>query len=231
MSTAGYPYPEDEFDAAPDPDGPRGAHRAPRPALVRWAPFLVTALVLAALAVALVSWQFSSGTPTALPGLVPGVTSTADEGATDEGATGGSADEGTDGATDGAADPAASEPAADPAATPTEAVPTEPAPSPTPTEPPAPQPDLSTTVQVFNATGITGLAGRQADRLEDAGFTDVTSGNRSRGGLSASTVLYSTDDQAATAALVASTLGVDAVALDAATAGGDVVVVLLSDPS
>ncbi|WP_129338651.1 LytR C-terminal domain-containing protein [Cellulomonas endophytica] len=220
MREGAYPYPEDEFDAAPDPDGPRGMHRAPRSATARWWPFVAAALVFATLAVLLVLWQFRSGTPEALADLPGGDEVTA-----------------TDGTGAGAADPVASDPAAgpttDPAATApapeASAAPPEPTPTPTPT--PTPEPDLATPVVVLNATGISGLAAGVADDLEDAGFSDVSADNRSRGGLTQSTVFYAAEDQAATAALVAGTLGLTAVTLSPDDARGGVAVVLLSDPS
>jgi hypothetical protein len=51
VSKAAYRYPPDEFDAPPDPDAPRGVHRAPRSAWSRWWPFLAIIVV-----VPLVAW-------------------------------------------------------------------------------------------------------------------------------------------------------------------------------
>ena len=50
MTKAAYSYPQDEFDAPPDPDAPRGVHRAPRTAWSRWWPFLAVIVIVPLLA-------------------------------------------------------------------------------------------------------------------------------------------------------------------------------------
>jgi hypothetical protein len=108
----------------------------------------------------------------------------------------------------------------DPAATPTEA----------PVETPAPPPaDMARPVEVYNSTNQSGLASNGADRLEAAGFTDVTSGNWAGEDPAASIVYYSTAADITTAQLVASTLGLATVQESVELAPAGVVAVLASD--
>ncbi|GCD21137.1 hypothetical protein CTKZ_26990 [Cellulomonas algicola] len=82
MSKADYPYPDDEFDAAADPDAPRGVHRAPRSAWSRWWPFLAVLVLAPVLAYgAVTAW-----------GIINGADDSPDSSTVDEGGTG---DEGT----------------------------------------------------------------------------------------------------------------------------------------
>lgn len=95
---------------------------------------------------------------------------------------------------------------------------------------PAATVNLDAPVSILNGAKIQGLAGRQATKLQDAGFTKVTTGN-STGTLPAtSTVYYATEDLKPTAQKVADTLGVDQVEQDAGKAGTSITVVLTSDP-
>ena len=118
-------------------------------------------------------------------------------------------------------DPAAEDPATDGAEAPPETE--EPAPS--------PEPVLSTSVRVLNGARVSGLAGRVADELEGAGFTDVTPDNATGSLPSESTVYVASEELRPTAELVASTTGVTAVEVDPAQASGGIVVVLVTDPS
>lgn len=204
MSRSAYPYPEDEFDAPADPDAPRGVHREPRSAWSRWWPLPVILLVVPAVAWGLVTFAARDGR---IDDLVGG--SGSDSASTEAGAT----------------DPAASDPAVDPAATDPAA--TDPAAEPTSEEPVVVEPVLVTPVEVLNAAGISGLAGGAADALEAAGFTAVSTGNADSD-LEESTVLYSSEDLASTAQLVASTLGLTALT-QSADAGAGIQVILLDE--
>lgn len=202
VSKADYPYPDDEFDVVP-PDGPRGVHRAPRSAWSRWWPFLVVLLVVPVLAYGVVSYLSRTGD---LPVVGGGSAPAAEE------------------ETPAPEDPAASAPppegegGAEPEAS---------APAP---EVPAPSPVLSTPVEVLNGARVPGLAGRVADGLRAAGFTSVTPDNATDELPDESTVYIASEDQRATADLVASTTGVPTIAVDPARAGAGIVVLLVSDP-
>ncbi len=97
-------------------------------------------------------------------------------------------------------------------------------------EPAAPAPALDTPVVVLNAANISGLAAAQAEQLTTAGFTAVTTGNFTDTKPDDSTVYYASEDQKATADLVAQTLGLTTVTLSAADAGTGISVVLVSNP-
>lgn len=96
-------------------------------------------------------------------------------------------------------------------------------------EPVAPAPVMETPVVVLNAAGIGGLAGEQAEKLTAAGFTAVTTGN-TQASTDDSVVYYASEDQRATADLVAQTLGLTVVTLSPTDAGAGISVVLVSDP-
>ncbi|UJP40963.1 LytR C-terminal domain-containing protein [Cellulomonas palmilytica] len=202
MSKADYPYPDDEFDAPPDPTAPRGVHRAPRSAWSRWWPFLAVLVLAPALAYGIVAFATRGGDLPVSPGgsdadETPSATATAP--ATPGGEA--TADE--------------SEPAGE----------EEPTQDPT-TE--APAPDFSTNVTVYNAAGIQGLAAKGAERLGQAGFTDAVAANFSGTKPAESTVYYGSDEDATTASVVAAALGISSVQLDPAQAPSGVVVVLVS---
>ncbi|KQT02215.1 LytR C-terminal domain-containing protein [Cellulomonas sp. Leaf395] len=95
-------------------------------------------------------------------------------------------------------------------------------------EPVAPAPVLSTPVEVLNAASIGGLAAEQAAELTAAGFTAVTTGN-AEPTVDASTVSYTSEDLRPTADLVAQTLGLTEVVLQAGDNAG-ISVLLVSDP-
>ncbi len=201
MSKAAYPYPPDEFDAPPDPDSPRGVHRAPRSAWSRWWPYLLVVVLVPALAWGVVTFLAREGR---LPDLPIGTA-----GPSEQSPSPSAGESGTAGATTPA-----------PAPTPTDV-------APTPTEA---APALGTPVSVLNGAGVAGLAARTADKLTAAGFTAVTPGNATGSTPVASTVFYGSEDLRSTAELVARTVGVQAVQLSPADAGSGIVVVLRTDP-
>lgn len=103
-------------------------------------------------------------------------------------------------------------------------------PQPEETTPP-PEPVLTTPVEVLNGARVSGLAGRVADEVEGAGFTDVSADNATGALPAQSTVYVATEELRTTAELVASTTGVTAIEVDPARAPGGIVVVLVTDPS
>ncbi|WP_250446558.1 LytR C-terminal domain-containing protein [Actinotalea sp. C106] len=197
MRSGDYPYPADDFDQV-STVGPRGAHRAPRSRWSRWWPFAVVLVVLPVLAFGLVTWLSDwrglTGTDD------PVITAPVDP---EEEA----AEEPEEGA---------------PAETEEPAEPEEPAEEPEPE--PEPEPDLTRPVEVFNATSITGLAGGAAERLETAGFVDVAAGNWTGASPEASSVLYGSEEDLATAQAAADALGIGVVEISAEAADGIVVV-------
>ncbi len=199
MKQGSYQYPPDEFDAAARAGGPRGVHRAPRSRWSRWWPFLVVLVVFPALAYA-------------------GVTILSDW----DGLSGGdSAEEPEDAAAEEPEDAAEEEPAD----------PETPADEPT-TEEPAPPPpplDQARPVDVYNSTGRSGLAGNAADRLEAAGFSDVSALNWESEDPAASIVYYGVATDITTAQTVGSTLGIAQVVESAELAPEGIVVVLAGD--
>ncbi|MBO0901294.1 LytR C-terminal domain-containing protein [Cellulomonas sp. zg-ZUI222] len=201
MSKADYPYPEDEFDAI-SPDAPTGVHRAPRSAWSRWWPFLVVLLVVPVLAYGAVEYLSRTGD---LPQSGGGTSQEQPEVPAEEDATGGEGD-GTE-APEGEAE----------------------APVPEATTP-APEPVLTTPVAVLNGARVSGLAGRVADELTAAGFTDVTPDNATTALPAESTVYVASEDLRPTADLVAATTGVPTVEVAPDRADGGIVVLLVTDP-
>jgi hypothetical protein len=123
-------------------------------------------------------------------------------------------------------------PTGEPAPTTTEPEATEPPTTPPAVEtppPPAPEPDLGTPVTVFNSTSVQGLAADAAGQLEDAGWSEVESGNYPGGTLPASTVFYGTAELEVSARAVAEVLGIDAVQLAESDATDGIEVVLERD--
>ncbi|NTW41831.1 MAG: LytR family transcriptional regulator [Cellulomonadaceae bacterium] len=203
MKPGEYPYPADEFDAAAASAGPRGVHRTPRSRWSRWWPFLLVLVLFPALAYGAVTILSGTGN---LPGATGTTSSAADTGTTDEST-----------ATDEATTPA--EPPATESA----------APVVTPTPEPAPVADLTRAVEVLNSTQISGLAGGARDRVEAAGFTNVTTGNFTGTDPDASIVYYTAAADITTAQAVAAALGLTAVQESADDAPDGIVVVLASD--
>ncbi len=204
MSKADYPYPDDEFDAPADPTAPRGVHRAPRSAWSRWSPFLLVLVLAPLLAYGAVTFATRGGDLPLVGGGggdddgTPAATATATPGGSDD-ETGGESPE-----------------------------PTEPGQDETTEEPPALEPDLATSVTVYNAAGIQGLAAKAGEKLTAAGFTSVKPDNFTGTKPAASSVFYGAEEDRATADLVASTLGLSTAQLDPAQAPSGVVVVLVS---
>lgn len=197
VRSADYPYPPDEFDAAASSGGPRGVHRTPRSAWSRWWPFLVVVVLFPALAFGVVTWISNGG---GLPW---------------SGAA--------DGPSASSSTPAGSTSAASPSDSASESA-TE---TPSPTETPTPEPDLTSAVQVENATKTSGLAGGARDTLKAAGFTDVSIGNWTGPSVGTSVVFYPAAADLGTASKVAELLGISRVVEDATQTG--VVAVLEAD--
>ncbi len=203
MSKADYPYPEDEFDAI-SPDAPTGVHRAPRSTWSRWWPFLVVLVVVPVLAWGAVAFLSRTGN---LPG---------DAAAPPSGTSG------------EVQDPPAEDPATDGAQDPGDGTGEEQPPPEETVE--VPQPVLTTPVRVLNGARVSGLAAEVAGQLEGAGFTAVTPDNASGSLPAQSTVFIASEDLRTTADLVASTVNVPTITVDAARAGSGISVVLVTDP-
>ncbi|MFS0699453.1 LytR C-terminal domain-containing protein [Cellulomonas sp. 179-A 4D5 NHS] len=208
MSKGSYPYPEDEFDAAEDLDGPRGVHRAPRSRWRALLPFAIVLVVFAGLGAGVLLYLANSDV-TLPAGLGSGTTAGDDAG---------------DGAAEGEGDAAAEEggEATDPAEG-------DAAVEPPPTEPVAPAPDLGAAVTVFNAAKVAGLAGETAETLTSAGFTNVDTGNHTGAGVDGTTVFYAVEAQRPTADAVAQALGITKVLPSATEAADGIAVVLEAD--
>lgn len=203
MSKADYPYPEDEFDAI-SPDAPTGVHRAPRSTWSRWWPFLVVLVVVPVLAWGVVTYLSRTGS---LPGGDAAPPAGGSSGEVQEPPAG---DETTDG-TDAEGGTGEEQPPPDETTD-------------------APQPVLTTSVRVLNGARVSGLAADVAGQLTSAGFTTVTPDNATGSLPTQSTVFIASEDLRATADLVASTVGVPTVVVDAAQAGSAISVVLVTDP-
>ena len=91
MSKASYSYPPDEFDAPPDPDSPRGVHRAPRSAWSRWWPFVAVIVIVPLVAWAAVTYLAGKGQLPDIPGVASTSTAQATTGPTDAAQPSGSA--------------------------------------------------------------------------------------------------------------------------------------------
>ncbi|WP_263120898.1 LytR C-terminal domain-containing protein [Cellulomonas fimi] len=206
MTKGNYPYPEDEFDAAPGSDTPIGVHRAPRTWWSRWWPFVAVIVLVPVVTVAAVLWASS------WDGLGNGGDDQANVELTDDPAAT---------ATDGAEDPAATEGTTEGDAATEEPPATE--------EAPAPTADLAQAIEVLNAANRNGLAADAADQLGTAGFTSVTAGNGSASTADVTTVFYATPELQVTAQAVADALGITTVTESADVADGGIVVLLRSD--
>ena len=175
----------------------------PRSRWTRWRPFVLVLVVFPVLAYGLVTWlsDWEGLAGVDLPNLAD------------------SQDDGT-GTDDGAGDPAD-----DAAESPTTA------PPPTSEEPVAPPPvvDPVRAVQVLNSTSTSGLASSGADRVEAAGFTEVSAANWAGEDVAASVVYYPGPDDVATAEAVAAALGITAIEESATVAPDGIVAVLASD--
>jgi hypothetical protein len=204
VSKGNYRYPEDEFDAAADRDGPRGVHRLPRSTWRKVWPFLAVLVVVPAIAYGLVTWAADSGGK---------LLSDFGQGQSTDAVT-----PAPTGAASSSTTPAPSGAATTPAPPAvTSAPPTEPA------------PNLAMPVSVINAARITGLAATEAKKLTTGGFTRVAAVNGSGTGVTMTTVYYATAADKATADAVAKLLGITTVTMSATHAPSGIAVVLTSD--
>lgn len=204
MTKGRYPYPDDEFDVVDGSAGPRGVHRAPRSRWSRVWPFLLVLVLFPALAFGVVNSLYS------WDGLGSSSDATSDAPADDLAAEGGEGDGAAEGGEETAPEGGAAEESAEP-------------------EAPAPVADRTTSVMVLNAAKVSGLAGKTADKLTAAGFTTVDSGNYTGAATTVSGVYYATEDQAVTAAEVASTLGITKVELSPTQSPSGITAVVAKD--
>ncbi|MFB9956017.1 LytR C-terminal domain-containing protein [Cellulomonas denverensis] len=209
MTKGNYPYPEDEFDAAPGSDTPIGVHRAPRSWWSRWWPFVVVIVVVPVLTVGAVLWT-SSWDGLGTNDDQAGVELTDDPASTegDDAATDPAAEDTGDGTQEGGEDATAEDP-------------------PVTEEPPAV--DYAQSIDVLNAARRNGLAADVACQLEEAGFTTVTAGNGDATAADVTTVFYASPELATTAQAVADALGIATVQESAADAGSGIAVLLRTD--
>lgn len=182
-------YPRDEFDNIPETSSRQGVHRTAmetaRSGLWPIVAFAVAALVVGALAFFLV------------PRLV-----------------GSNASEAAPAASAHASTSATSSAPSQTSAAPSSAAPTSSSAAPTsaaPTATPAPSADKSLRVGVFNASGVTGLAGRVSTQAQAAGWTVAQSGNWTGNAVQASVVYYQGADAKASAEQLAKDLGITSV--------------------
>lgn len=119
-----------------------------------------------------------------------------------------------------------------PTTSPAESPAPEPESSPEPEPEPDPEPviNFDTDITVLNAAGIGGLAATNQEKLEDDGFTSVAASNLTSNLPDQNTVIYSSDDDAETAARVAEVLGIDDVEQGSPPGGASIEVILVSDP-
>lgn len=194
MTKSGYPYPPDEFDVAVPGGAPVGVHRAPRSGWSSAWPFLLVAVVCAA-----VAW----GGITLLSG--------GDDPAEAQG--GGSSAGPSASASAGPSGEASGEPSGEPSTEPSGAA-SDPATSEYPGDPA--QADMAAVIGVYNDSGQGGVAAAIATNLASAGFTGtINAGNAGDPNAPAvdafaeNTVLYG-PDRGDTASAVAEALGIPA---------------------
>ncbi|GAA2242425.1 hypothetical protein GCM10010413_51390 [Promicromonospora sukumoe] len=193
MTKSGYPYPPDEFDVAVPGGAPVGVHRAPRSGWSSAWPFLLVAVVCAAVAwggITLLSGggdepADASGTPSssASAPVSPSPSASGDASGEPSGEPSGEASEPAGEESSVTGDPAAA--------------------------------DLTASVQVLNASGVDGAAGTAAEAVAAAGFTGTIDPETDTTGLgegyTETTVLYGTEpDRSDTAAAVAAAVGATA---------------------
>lgn len=186
MTKSGYPYPPDEFDVAVPGGAPVGVHRAPRSGWSSAWPFLLVAVVCAAVAWGGITLLSGGDDPAEASGdTSPSVSASAP-------APSGEPSGGASGAPEPSSSPSASNSAptgitGDPA-----------------------QADLTAGVQILNSGGPAGAAATAAETVIGAGFTgnvvaDDDTANLGQG-YTETTVLYGSG-RADTAAAVAQALG------------------------
>ncbi len=198
-------HPRDEFDVDYPAGARRGAHRTATPVVLEQLPWLLAALASVVVLVLVVVWATGGGAPTSPLGALTG-DPTATDPATSDPAT---------------SDPAATTAPPDPATT--TAPPATSAP-PATTEPPAPTADRSIEVVVLNGTTTGGLAAATGEELEGLGWTVGELGNADDRPVTQTVVLFDAPENEATAAAVASDLGVQARLDDGASSAVVVVV-------
>jgi type IV secretory pathway VirB10-like protein len=210
-----YPYPPDEFDSVDPSSRPKEVHAARRGAWSRVWPFIVVIVVVPAIALGVVkylsSWSGDKTDPTGAPTNTVEITQTV----TDPPPP-------TDAVVEPPADTGESQSPEEPVQEPVEE----------PEETPEPPPlDRDTAVQVLNAKGEAGLAGRARGVLTGDGWTDVEAGDYTGGNPGGSSaVYYAKKSQATSAQTVADMLRIDAVKRDKDQSGnGAITVVLRSD--
>ncbi len=117
--------------------------------------------------------------------------------------------------------------AATPEPTASTSAPASQSPSPTPTVDPV---QFDAPVTVLNGAGISGLAGKNQEKLAAAGFTAATAGNLTGTKPASNTVRYSDARLESTAAKVAEVLGIGTIEFGV-VADGDIAVLLVTDPA
>ncbi|HLS04502.1 MAG TPA: LytR C-terminal domain-containing protein [Actinomycetales bacterium] len=214
-----YPYPQDEFDVAGAAGGPEGVHRAERSTARKLAPWIVVLLVVPLISFGIVYYLSQNDTelgdnlfgddeppaPTQPTDGEDADGSEADggdeEGTDEDGGAEDGADQDASGDEDGAADEGEEEP-----------------------EPEAPPVNREVAVRVLNATGISGLAGIGAERVQADGFASVVADNYTGGGTRPQSVVkYSQEDLKPTAEQVAQVLGIGDVVEDPEAGDGIIV--------
>jgi hypothetical protein len=203
VTKSGYPYPPDEFDVAVPGGAPVGVHRAPRSGWSSAWPFLLVAVVCAA-----VAWG--------------GITLLSGGGDDPAEASGGgsSASASASASASPSASPKASK--SPPAEEPASGVTGDPAAA-----------DLTAAIQVLNSGAADGAAAEAAASIAAAGFTGTITPETDTAGLgegyTETTVLYGTEpDRSDTAAAVAEAIGAtNAIASADVTASQYAVIVIL----
>jgi cytoskeletal protein RodZ len=194
-----YPYPPDEFDRVDVSSRPKEVHAVRRGAWSQTWPYLLVLVLIPAVAFAVV-YFLGDRLPNRDAQNPP---------------AGGDTTE-------------TAEPPEDTKETPPQDEQSEEPPPQTPPveESPAPVVDKAVTVTVYNITTVAKCAADTADTLTNAGYTAATSSEGKPATPTATTVYYSTEEQAATAQDIATTLSVGAPELNAEVAGGNLVVVV-----
>ncbi|MFD2793564.1 LytR C-terminal domain-containing protein [Promicromonospora vindobonensis] len=193
MTKSGYPYPPDEFDVAVPGGAPVGVHRAPRSGWSSAWPFLLVAVVCAAVAWGGITLLSGGDDPAEAQG---GASSSASASA-------------SAGPSEEASGEASSPPSGEPSATASEPATTE-----YPGDPAAA--DMAAVIGVYNDSGEGGVAAAIATNLASAGFTGtINAGNAgdpnapAPGAFAENTVLYG-PERGDTASAVAQALDIPA---------------------
>lgn len=199
-------YEPDEFDAIAQSGGPVGVHRAPREWWARVLPPLIVFIVagLLAYALATVLWNGDNGSKAGtVASPSPSVSATV------------------------SATPS-------PTASPSASASAEPSVTPERSETAEPEPVViyDAQVHVRNGSGVSGVAGTQQQKLEDADYTNVEANNISSSLIpdATNTVTYTEDRLADTAEDIAATLGIDVVQGGDTPGGAEIEVLIASDP-